>query len=266
MADLDGRVAIVTGGGGGIGSATARLLAQRGASVAVADLDAESARAVADEIAATGVPAISAQVDVASEEEVRSLVSRVREQLGPVGILHNNAALTDNHPDVVLTDIDLDYWDRAMAINVRGYVNMVKHVVPDMIEARGGVIVNMSSGAAYQGDPVRAAYGTSKAAIVGFTKYVATQFGRYGVRCIGIAPGLIATPAVARELTPQMRDLIASHHLTTEIGRPEDIAEVVAFLASDKARFITGTTIHVDGGFTAHAPTYADTMKLMGES
>jgi NAD(P)-dependent dehydrogenase (short-subunit alcohol dehydrogenase family) len=263
MGELTGKGAVVTGGGGGIGSATCRLLAERGASVVVADIDTEAAEAVAAEISADGGTALAVTVDMSSEQQVRALTDAAVDRFGGIDILHNNAALTDTAPDGVLTDLDMDYWDRVMATNVKGYALGVKHFVPGMIERGGGIVVNTASAAGMQGDLVRAAYGTSKAAIIGLTRYVATQFGRFGVRCVAIAPGLIATPAVAREVPPEALELIASHHLTPRIGRPEDIAELVAFLASDRGSFISGTTIAIDGGFTAHAPTYVDMLRMV---
>lgn len=264
MGELTGKVAVVTGGGGGLGRATARLLAERGASVVVADIDRDSGERVASEITDGGGVALAVALDVSSEDDVKAMAATAAERFGGVDILHNNAAHTDTHPDTVLTEIDMSYWDLVMSVNLRGYVLGVKHLVPQMIERGGGIVVNTASGAGVQGDVVRGAYGTSKAAIIGLTRYVATQFGRFNVRCVGIAPGLMATPAVERELTPQMLEMISSHHLLPRIGRPEDVAELVAFLASDRGSFITGTTIALDGGFTAHAPTYGDTLRLLG--
>lgn len=266
MGELTGMVAVVTGGGGGLGSATARLLAERGASVVVADIDQAAAEAVAAEIEQGGAEALALRIDVSLEDDVRSMADAARQHFGGVDILHNNAAYTDMSGDGTLTDIEVDYWDHVMAVNVRAYALGVKHLVPGMIERGGGVVVNMASASGLQGDVVRGAYGTSKAAIVGFTRYVATQYGRFGVRCVGIAPGMMATPAVARELTGEMRELIAAHHLLPRIGRPEDVAELVAFVSSERGSFITGTTIPLDGGFTAHAPTYADTLRAFAEA
>jgi NAD(P)-dependent dehydrogenase (short-subunit alcohol dehydrogenase family) len=263
MNDFDGRVAVVTGGGGGIGGATARLFAERGASVVVLDIDRDAADRVVAEIEGAGGAALAVAIDVSSEDDVRGMVDTVTARFGPVAVLHNNAAHTDIALDSVpLTDLDMSHWDQAMAVNVRGYALMAKHLVPGMIELGGGAIVNTASGAGLHGDLVRTAYGTSKAAIIGLTRYIATQFGRFGVRCNAIAPGLIATPAVARELDEAMRLMITSHQLTLPLGQPEDIAELVTFLASDRAKFITGETIAIDGGITAHSPMYAETIRM----
>jgi NAD(P)-dependent dehydrogenase (short-subunit alcohol dehydrogenase family) len=264
--ELEGKVALVTGGGGGIGSATAKLLAVRGASVVVADLDASSARTVAEDIQRDGGAAVDFAVDVSDEEQMREMAAKTGKHFGAVDILHNNAmftGVTDPTVDATLLTLDVDYWDQLMAVNLRGYALGVKHFGAAMVRRGSGVIVNTASAGGLQGDVVRAIYGTSKAGIIGLTMYVAAQFGRFGVRCVGIAPGFIVTPTVEREVPIEMRTMLTRHQLLPQSGRPDDIAELVAFVASDRGSFITGTTIAVDGGFSSHAPTYADTVDAL---
>jgi NAD(P)-dependent dehydrogenase (short-subunit alcohol dehydrogenase family) len=153
----------------------------------------------------------------------------------------------------------------SMAINARSVMIGCKHAIPRMLETGGGSIVNTSSGAAIRGALTGTAYATSKAAVNCLTLYVAAQYGKRGIRCNAILPGLIMTPAVAIGMTRESIDMILDHHLTPEAGRPEDIAAMVAFLASDDARYVTGQLLSVDGGITSHAPTYADTRRMMGE-
>ena len=139
---------------------------------------------------------------------------------------------------------------------------MAKHVIPVMLEGGGGVIVNTASGAGMQAEVVRAAYGTSKAAVIGFTRNVATQYGKLGIRCVAVVPGLTMTKTVAANMPPPMIEMMRRHHLTPEIATPEDIANAIVFLASDRAAFITGSVIPVDGGFSVHSPSYADEMAM----
>jgi NAD(P)-dependent dehydrogenase (short-subunit alcohol dehydrogenase family) len=135
-----------------------------------------------------------------------------------------------------------------------------------MLETGGGSIVNTSSGAAIRGALTGTAYASSKAAVNCLTLYVAAQYGKRGIRCNAILPGLIMTPAVEIGMTRESVEMILDHHLTPEAGRPEDIAAMVAFLASDEARYVTGQLISVDGGITSHAPTFADTRRMLGET
>lgn len=265
MGLLEGKVAIVTGGAGGIGSATVRAFAQEGAAVVVADVNGSAAAAIAEELTAGGGRAVASEVDQSDEAQVARTVSLAVEEFGGVDVLFNNGAATGL--DVVGRDghvheLDAAVWDRTMAVNVRGYMLFAKHVVPHMLSRGGGVIVNTSSGTGLVSEYTRAAYGTSKAAIIGFTRNLATQYGKQGIRCVGLAPGIIQTPAVAANMPEEALEALARHHLTPRLGLPQDVANAVAFLASDRAAFITGVTIPIDGGFTAHTATYADEMAM----
>ena len=265
MAELSGKVAMVTGAASGIGEASARALAAAGAKVAVADLKVESAQVVADSIKQTGADAIAVGFDVSDEAQVTAGVDAVVKAFGGVDILHNNAAITSVEflmRDGMVGDLDVALWDQTMAVNVRGYMLCAKHVIPLMLARGGGVIINTSSGAGMQGEMVRSAYGTSKAAVIGFTRSVATQYGKQGIRCVTVMPGLTMTRSVAASMPPPIIDMMKRHTLTRELASPENVADAVAFLASDRAALITGAVIPVDGGFLAHGPSYADEVAM----
>jgi NAD(P)-dependent dehydrogenase (short-subunit alcohol dehydrogenase family) len=258
---LDDKVAIVTGSASGIGRGTAHFLAQEGASVVVADLDGAGAERVTAEIRDAGGTATAIPVDVSDEESIRDMMVRTLEDFGRLDVLHNNAAAlghTSPGVDTDLLKLDATVWDRAMAVNLRGVMLGCKHAIPAMLTNGGGSIINTSSGASEGGDVVGAAYATSKAGVNALTKHVATQFGKRGIRCNAVLPGLIMTPAVEVGMSQPVIEMILEHHLTTYAGQPEDIAAMVAFLASDDARYITGQLIRVDGGIGAHLPTFAD--------
>jgi NAD(P)-dependent dehydrogenase (short-subunit alcohol dehydrogenase family) len=264
--ELEGKVAIVTGAAGGIGAASARALAVAGASVVVADLNFDGAQSVAEALEADGWRATAVAVDTASEEQIAAMVDAAAETFGGLDILHNNAAATA--PDHLMRDgaiheLDAELWDKTMAVNLRGYMLGVKLSVPRMLERGGGVIVNTASGAGLVAELMRPAYGTSKAAVVGFTRNVATQYGKQGIRCVAIAPGLILTPALEANMPPPALEAMQRHFLTPRLGLPEDVANAVVFLASDRAGFITGVTVAVDGGFSVHTASYADELAMV---
>lgn len=269
MAELEGRVAVVTGGASGVGAATARVLAREGAAVVVADINATGAEAVAKSIEAAGGRAVPAAVDVAEEEQVAAMVATAVREFGRLDLLHNNAALQTPEVmsrDTVITEIDPALWERVMRVNLIGYALGAKHAIPAMLGGGGGIIVNTTSGTGLLGEPSRAAYGTSKAAIIGLTRSIATQYGKQGIRCVALALGLVATEALQANLPAPVQEMMLGHHLTPRFGLPEDVAEVVSFLASDRAPIITGCTIPVDGGFTAHTASYADELRLFEEA
>jgi NAD(P)-dependent dehydrogenase (short-subunit alcohol dehydrogenase family) len=206
MGRVEGKVAIVTGGGSGIGAATSKLLASEGAAVCVADLIGERAAQVADEIVAAGGRAIGVAADVSVEADVIAMVAAAVDAFGGLDVLHNNAALTDPDlfaPDQRITEMPVDTWDLTMAVNVRGPMLGCKHAIPRMIERGGGSIINMSSTSSRLGDHTRTAYGVSKAAVNTLTNYVATQYGLDGIRCNTIAPGPILTPALRAHAAPR---------------------------------------------------------------
>ena len=199
MGRLQDKVAIVTGGAGGIGGATARKLGREGAAVAVVDINGEGADRVAAEIKAAGGQAVGVQTDLSQESAVVAMVAAAVAAFGRLDVLHNNAALTESDflsRDTAVTELSLDVWDRAISVNLSSQMLTCKHAIPEMEKHGGGSIINMSSGAAFSGDRVRTAYGVSKAGVHTLTMYVATSHGKKNIRANTIVPGLIITDAV----------------------------------------------------------------------
>jgi NAD(P)-dependent dehydrogenase (short-subunit alcohol dehydrogenase family) len=250
-----GKVAVVTGGAGGIGGAAARALAREGASVAVLDIDGAGAERVAAEITATGGDALAVAVDLSEEPGVVGAVRSVVDHFGRLDVLHNNAALTGSDflaRDTPVTDLDLEVWERTLAVNLTSQMLTCKHAIPEMVRTGGGSIINMSSGASLKGDWTRTAYGVSKAGVNTLTMYVATSHGKQNIRVNTIVPGLIITDAVRAHLNDEILAGLSRAILTTHLGEPDDIAHTVVFLASDESRYITGQMLPVDGGMSAH--------------
>jgi NAD(P)-dependent dehydrogenase (short-subunit alcohol dehydrogenase family) len=257
---LDGKVAIVTGGAGGIGAATARALAGEDASVAVLDIDEAGVVRVAEAISASGGVALGVPVDLSQETSVEAAIRSVVAHFGRLDVLHNNAALTESDflsRDTQVTELTLEVWERTMAVNLRSQMLMCKHAIPEMVANGGGSIINMSSGASLKGDRTRTAYGVSKAGVNTLTMYVATSHGKQGVRVNTIVPGLIITDAVRAHIPDGMLDRLGRATLTPYVGAPEDVAHLVVFLASDESRYITGQMIAIDGGMSAHVGSAA---------
>lgn len=255
MSRLAAKVAIVTGGAGGIGAATARELAREGAAVAVVDIDEAKATAVADEIRRTGAQAIALGGDLADERTAQHVVRSTVAEFGRIDVLHNNAALTASDflsRDTTVREMSMDVWHRSLDVNLGSQLLMCKYTVPEMSKNDGGSIVNMSSGAALSGDRTRLAYGVSKSGVHALTMYVATSEGKRGIRANTIVPGLILTDAVRAHLTEDIIDGLGRATLTPYLGEPKDVADLVVFLASDESRYITGQMISIDGGISAH--------------
>ncbi len=258
MGRLDGKIAIITGAAAGIGQATAQRVAAEGARTVVADLNADGAKEVAAKIAAAGGEATAVQADLGNNDSVRAMVEAAVTAYGGLDILHNNAAATHLAAtrDLPVGVADPDVWDDTMRINLRGAMVAIQAAVPHMIARGGGSVINTASGAGLTGDLRNPAYGASKAALISLTRYVATEFGRQGIRCNAISPGFIVIgdkPGRGAVHATMLR-----HALTPRLGQPEDIAALVVFLASDESAFITGQNICVDGGMLAHQPFVAD--------
>src|ERR1700722_5145152 len=262
---LIGKVAVVTGAAGGIGAATAVELAERGMAVLLADINGDAASIQAQIINSSGGKAVATQVDVSEESDVAQMLDLAVESFGRLDLLHNNAAATQvSVEDADIVAMEVGIWDHTMAVNLRGALLGCKHAIPHMVRAGGGVIVNTSSGAGTLSEPVRVAYGASKAALNSLTRSVAVQYGKQNIRCVSIAPGITMATEVQDLIgETEWLQMMGRHHLTPYLGTPRDIARLVAFLASDSSRFITGCVVPVDGGITAPVP-YADEIRGRG--
>jgi NAD(P)-dependent dehydrogenase (short-subunit alcohol dehydrogenase family) len=262
MAKLSGKVAIVAGAAFGIGRATATIMAKEGAKVIVADYDRDAAAAAAEAIRSAGGEAHALYFDATNEDSVRELVAKAKERYGRVNVMHNNVGGTEPGKDVAVVDLDLGAWNRILSLTLNSALFGCRHVIPVMLEAGGGAIVNTASMSGESGDLTLTSYGAAKAGVISLTRYVATQYGRQNIRCNAVAPGLIITERSREVIPAEVLSMFEAHTLVGRNGRPEDIGNTVAFLASDDAAFITGQTIVVDGGMFVHNPTMADMMKM----
>jgi len=257
---LEGKVAVVTGAGSGIGRASASIMAARGAQILVTDLRLAAAQETVDLIVAAGGTAQAMAVDAESPSDLRAMIAEAVSRFGGIDILHNNAALLDTEytkVDLSLLTIDVDAWDRIMAVNLRSMVVSSQVAIPAMIARGGGSIINTASTLGLRGDLQLPAYSASKAGVTGLTRQIAAEFGKQRIRCNSVAPGLIMSPLMEKLLPPELKTISQDTNSTPYCGQPEDIGATVAFLASDDARYITGQTIAVDGGATMQLPTVA---------
>jgi NAD(P)-dependent dehydrogenase (short-subunit alcohol dehydrogenase family) len=247
---LNGKVAVVAGGASGIGAATAKRLAEAGCQVVVGDPADRGGTRTATDITSAGGAAIPVIFDLAEPDSVSVLFDAAASTYGGVDLLFNvGADMSTLRGDTDVVDIDLEIWDRTMTVNLRGYVLTMKSAIPLMLSRGGGVIVNMSSAAAFQGEPARPAYATAKAGIGALTRHVASRWGKEGIRCNAVAPGFTATEAIRS--APQWPELHASalkRIRGPRVGVTADVAALVAFLMSDDGAWINGQVFNVDGG------------------
>jgi meso-butanediol dehydrogenase/(S,S)-butanediol dehydrogenase/diacetyl reductase len=249
---LEGKRAAVTGAGQGIGAATARALATHGARVLVSDLRGDLAETVARAICASGGEALAMPVDVTIADQCRAMVDRIVETWGGLDVLVNNAGV---HAALSVPETSEEVWDRAMDVNVKGTFLCCKYAIPVMERQGGGVIINLASGASFVGNKRQAAYGAAKAAVLVLTKCMAADHAASGVRVNCICPGIIDTDLI-RTWLHQQEDYDAAYAAAAaaaplgRLGTPEEVAEVIAFMASDHCSFMTGTPVLLDGGLT----------------
>ena len=245
--DLSERVAIVTGGGRGIGRAIAIKLAEVGATVVINDVgDSTPAEGVAEEISKMGRQSMVALADVSQSAEVASLVDNTVEKYGKVDILVNNAGITRDQLIMRMSD---DEWDKVLGINLKGVFLCSKAVLRPMMKQRWGRIISISSIVGLIGNAGQANYASAKAGIIGLTRTIAKEVASRGITANAIAPGFIDT-AMTKQLPEERRQELINQIPLGSLGTPHDIAEVVAFLASEEARYITGQVITVDGGIS----------------
>lgn len=252
-ARLEGRVAIVTGAGAGIGRATAILFSEEGANVTLAERDRETGRAVADEIESKGGHALALCVDVSRADQAKAAVDKTVERFGTVDILVNNAGIELKRPVEETTE---EEWDRILAVNLKSAFLMSKYVIPVLKQKKSGAIVMNSSVGYFIAAVNSAAYGASKAGMIALTRGMALELAPYGIRVNAVCPGVIDTPMNERNLA-RAGDPEAMRRSWFEItplgrlGKPEDVAKAILFLAGDESSFITGTPLLIDGGRTA---------------
>lgn len=242
---LAGKVAIVTGAGSGLGACSARALSDEGALVVVADIDADKAQTVASSIRERGGKALAVRADVTDPQSVQALVADTVREFGAVHILVNNAGFTR---DMLLTRMPEEAWDGVIDVTLKGAYLCTKAVMPHFMSQKWGRVINMSS-RAYLGNPGQANYSAAKAGLLGFTRALALEEGRFNVTVNAIAPGIIDTEAV--RALPHYEKIRSAAEKTTpipRIGQATDVADAVLFLASERASYITGDVLHVTGG------------------
>ena len=240
---LNGKVAVVTGGARGIGRAIAKRLAKDGASVAVWDLRADGANETVEEIRQAGGKAMACVGDAANSIEVARCANETRQAFGPIHILVNNAGIVGFDRFLTITE---EMWDRMMQINMKGPFLCSKETIPDMLEAKWGRIINISSSSAQTGAASMSHYVASKGGVIGLTKGLAIEFASTGITVNNVPPGFVDTPML-RE-SPVNMEAYAQGMPMKRSGQPEDIAAAVAYLASEDANYVTGQTLSVNGG------------------
>ncbi|MFE8703304.1 3-oxoacyl-ACP reductase FabG [Cytobacillus sp. FJAT-54145] len=241
---LKDRVAIITGAGRGIGEATAKKYAIEGAKVVVADLNEEDINRTVSEIMEAGGEAVGMIVNVTDRAQVENMITDTVEKFGSVDIVVNNAGIT---ADAQLVKMDESEWDRVIDVNLKGVYNVAQAAAKQMKEQQRGVILNASSVVGLYGNFGQTNYAATKWGVIGMTKTWAKELGRYGIRVNAVAPGFIMTPMVEK-MPEKVIEMMKGKSLLGSLGYPEDIANAYTFLASDEARFITGTVLSVDGG------------------
>ncbi|HEY6013350.1 MAG TPA: glucose 1-dehydrogenase [Candidatus Limnocylindrales bacterium] len=248
---LSDKVSLITGAGSGIGRASAILFAAEGSRVAVADIDPDAARETVRLITGAGGTAADFRVDVTDPDDGTALAVAVVQRFGTIDVLFNNAGIAGVG---VLHETSIELWDRVMAVNVRGVFLVARAVLPHMLAAGRGSIINMSSTIAEIGLANRAAYAASKGAVLALTRQMQADYAAHGIRVNALLPGTIHTPFVDRYLAESYDDPVAGlaalkkRQLTGDLGRPEDVAAAALFLASDESRFVLGSGMFVDGG------------------
>ncbi len=251
MSRLRGKVALVTGGSAGIGEAIAVLFAQEGAAVTITGRRKDRLERVIGEIGQKGGRALAVAGSVTDETHVREAVAQTVRTFGRLDILVNNAGIGDFGRKIHETDDAV--WQRVLDVNVTGVFRMTRAAIPEMLKSGGGTIINISSIASLVGLPMLPAYAASKGALDALTRAIAVDYAAQGIRCNVVNPGLIETPMAESLLSDPARAAeVLSQYLIARPGKPEEVAKLVLYLASDDASWVTGSTFTIDGGITAH--------------
>ena len=248
MKKLVNKVALITGASNGIGKATAERFVKEGAKVIIADHNKERAEKFASSLRDNEYHAEAVAFEAGDLKSAAKAVDKALEYFGGIDCIVNNVGGSDLTKDLGVGELDIRYFDEVMHVNLRSMIATVQSALPYMKENGGGTIINVASIGGLLGDFRGTLYGISKAGVINLTRYIATQYGKYGIRCNGVAPGLILTPAAIENLTPQYREMFIKYNTLPYAGQPEDIAGVITFLASEDAKYISGQTIIADGG------------------
>jgi NAD(P)-dependent dehydrogenase (short-subunit alcohol dehydrogenase family) len=251
MINLEDKVVLITGGAAGLGAHMAQTCAALGAKIVIADIDEVAAEATAQSISGE---AIALKCDIADEQIVEATAKAAIDRFGRVDALVNNAAWTEHHNDLDALSTDLATWDRTMAVNLRGTLLVSRALIPNMIRNGGGAIINIVSrqGLAPPQSAKRLCYGVSKAGIIMLSRHMAVAYGKQGIRSNAVAPGTIQSERMLQTLSAERLAQSRRNVLTPRLGEPSDISQMVAYLASDAGRYITGQTIQVDGGVLSY--------------
>jgi NAD(P)-dependent dehydrogenase (short-subunit alcohol dehydrogenase family) len=245
------KVAVITGGGSGIGKETARLFSREGAFVIITDINRENGQVTVSEIEKNGGKAAFFEVDVTDPEAVQTVVQQIIEKCKKIDVLFNNAGISNVGR---IDEVEPDVWDKVMSVNVKGVYLTAKYILPYMMEQKSGVVINMSSCAAEMGLAKRALYSATKGAVLALTKAMQVDYAPYHIRVNALLPGTILTPFVENYLKTSYDDPelaiegIKKRQLSGELGRPEDVAKAALFLASDESSFMMGSPLYIDGG------------------
>ncbi len=246
---LQGKVAIVTGGSSGIGRATALAFAREGTRVVVSDIDTERGNAVAQEIKDAGGEATFVAANVADADDVAALVAQTVETYGRLDFACNNAGIGGASAPV--GEYGLDEWRKVIDVNLNGVFYGMRYQIPEMLKQGGGVIVNMASILGHVAFPNSPAYVTAKHGVIGLTKNAAVEYAQQGIRAVAVCPAFIHTPMVDEGLPDEVKQQLVQMHPVGRLGEPEEVADLVVWLCSDQASFVTGNPILVDGGYVA---------------
>lgn len=244
---LKNKVAIITGGSSGIGKATALLFAKEGAKVAIANIDKKKCKGTVNEIVSKGGKAIFVKCDVSSSKDVKEMINKVSQKFGTINILFNNAGIYQE--DKYVHELPEELWDKTIDTNLKGVFLCSKYAIPIM-KKKGGAIINTSSSLGIVAEPESPAYCSSKSAVIHLTKVMALEYAKDNIRVNCVCPGPIDTPMFRKSFKnkKEAENYIKNHTITGRIGKPEEVAKVVLFLASDDASYVTGSAYSVDGG------------------